>query len=140
MAPHTPLHPDVALNLALAVVVSSTAPLILLNGDLTVVAASRSFCQAFQIDARTAPGLTLAGLGSGEWNVPQINSLLNATAAGFASVENYEIDLCRTGQSSRRLVLNAERLDYGGTEKVQLLLSVADVTDARSVDDVEDAW
>jgi hypothetical protein len=40
----------VALNLALAVVASSTAPLLLLDGDLTLIAASKSFCRAFQID------------------------------------------------------------------------------------------
>ena len=53
MAPQSTLHPDVALNLALAVIASSTAPLLLLNGDLTLVAASNSFCKAFHIDPAT---------------------------------------------------------------------------------------
>ena len=40
MAPHPTAHPDVARDLALAVIASSTAPLILLNGVLTLVSAS----------------------------------------------------------------------------------------------------
>jgi two-component sensor histidine kinase len=138
MAPHAPVHPDVALNLALAVIASSTAPLILLNGDLTLVAASKSFCRAFEIDPVTVPGHALRELGSGEWNVPQLISLLGATASGYAAVKDYEIDLCRNDQGTRRLVLNAERLNYGTKESVRLLLSVADVTDARIAEKLKD--
>src|SRR5580693_8302870 len=76
MAPQPRTHPDVALNLALAVVAHSTAPLLLLNGDLSVVAASASFCRAFGIDAATIANKTLREIGAGEWDVPQLNSLL----------------------------------------------------------------
>src|SRR5471030_3138479 len=138
MAPHAPVHPDVALNLALAVIASSTAPLILLNGDLTLVAASKSFCRAFKIDPVTVPRHALRELGAGEWNVPQLISLLAATASGYAAVKDYEIDLCRNDQGTRRLVLNAERLNYGTKESVRLLLSVADVTDARIAEKLKD--
>src|SRR5580700_7712082 len=110
MAPHSLSHPDVALNLALAVIASSTAPLLLLNGDLTLVAASNSFCRAFKIDPASVPDKALSELGAGEWNVPQLKSLLKATASGHAEIEGYEIDLCRAGQANRRLVINAQKL------------------------------
>ncbi len=133
-----PIHPDVSLNLTLAVINSSTAPVLLLNGDLTLVAASKSFCRVFEIDPESAPGRSFHELGAGEWDVPQLISLLDATAAGYAAVENYEIDLCRKGQNNRRLVLNAERLNYGNKEDVRLLLSVTDVTDARIAEKLKD--
>jgi two-component sensor histidine kinase len=131
MAPHAPPDPAVALNLALAVVASSVAPLLLLDKDLMVVAASNSFCGAFQIDPAKVQGCQLAELGDGEWQVPQLSSLLKATAAGFAEVTSYEMDLVRKGQENRRLVLSAKKLDYAGSADVRLILSVADVTDAR---------
>lgn len=137
MAPHKTTHPEVELNLALAVIASSTAPLLLLNGDLTLVTGSKSFCHAFQIDPNTVPGRPFHKLGSGEWNVPQLMSLLEATSSGYAAVENYEIDLCRDG-NNRRLVLNAERLHYGNKDNVRLLLSVADVTEARIAEKLKD--
>ena len=129
MAPQSP--PAVALNLALAVVASSVAPLLLLDKDLMVVAASTSFCKAFQIAPAKAQGCPLAELGDGEWLLPQLSSLLKATAAGFAEVEGYEMDLVRKDRGNRRLVLNAKKLDYAGSEDIRLVLSVADVTDAR---------
>jgi two-component system, sensor histidine kinase PdtaS len=138
MAPHTTPHSDVSLNLALAVIASSTAPLLLLNGDLTLVAASKSFCRAFAIDPANVPGRPLRALGSGEWNVPQLISLLTATASGYAKVNDYEIDLRRVGVGDRRLVLNAQKLDYGNADSTRLLVSVSDVTDARLAEKLKD--
>jgi two-component system, sensor histidine kinase PdtaS len=138
MAPHPPTHPDVTLNLALAVIASSTAPLLLLSEDLTLIAASKSFCRAFQIDPQSVAGHTLGQLGGGEWDVPQLTTLLRATASGYADVEAYEIDLCRPGQNDRRLVLNAQKLDYGNGESVRLLLAVSDVTHARIAEKLKD--
>jgi len=138
MAPHSISHPDVALNLALAVIASSTAPLLLLNEDLILVAASNSFCRAFKIDRASVPDKALGELGAGEWNVPQLNSLLKATASGHAEIEGYEIDLCRAGQANRRLVINAQRLTYGNEDNVRLLVAILDVTDARLAEKLKD--
>jgi hypothetical protein len=72
-----------------------------------------------------------AELGGGEWNVPQLLSLLSATATGAAEIHAYEMDLAQPGESTRRLVVNARTLDYFDAGNVRLVLSVADVTDAR---------
>lgn len=131
MAPQAPLPPAVALNLALAVVASSNAPLLLLDRSLTVIAASGSFCRAFQIDPDKVADRPLASIGKGEWNVAQLTGLLNATASGFAEVKDYEMELVREGRSNRALVLNATKLDYADDGHARLILAVADVTDAR---------
>jgi two-component sensor histidine kinase len=120
------------------VIESSKAPLVLLDGDLKIIAASASFCRAFQIDAATAPGQPLFKLGDGEWDVPQLRSLLKATLLGRAEIEAYEMDLERPARNKRHLVLNAQRLDYGDAEGVRLLLTVSDVTDARAAEKLKD--
>ncbi len=134
MAPQPPVSVDVALNLALAVIASSTAPLLLLGEDLTLIAASKSFCAAFGIEPKAVVGRKLSALGAGEWGAPQLAALLEATAAGYAEISGYEIDLKRNGKVDRRLVLNAQKLDYGAGEHVRLLLSVSDVTAARQAE------
>ena len=93
MAAPTPLHPDGALSLALAVVGSSTAPLVLLDGALNVVAASASFFTVFEIDPAGALGESFFSLGEGEWDLPRLRSLLTATLSGAADVDAYEMDL-----------------------------------------------
>jgi two-component sensor histidine kinase len=125
------LLPDVALSLSLALVASSNAPILLLDGDLRVVAASVSFCDAFQLDLAHCAGRPLAELGSGEWNWGPLMSLLKATGAGQADIAAYEMDLTRKDQPVRRLVVNARKLVYGTDQEIRLLVAVTDVTKAR---------
>jgi two-component system, sensor histidine kinase PdtaS len=136
MAPHSP---EIAVNLGLALVATSAAPLLLLDGNLIVIAASKSFCRVFQIDPATVPGNRLENIGAGEWNVPQLSSLLNATASGYAEIEGYELDLLREGEPARRLILNAQKLEYAEEGDIRLVLSVADVTDARIADKLKES-
>jgi two-component system, sensor histidine kinase PdtaS len=75
----TRTHPDVAHNLALAILTSSNAPALLLDENLTVIAASTSFYRAFALDPQNVIAQPLLRLGAGEWDVPQLRSLLAAT-------------------------------------------------------------
>ncbi len=127
------LQPDVGLSLSSALIASSQAPLVLLDGDLNVVGASASFCHAFEIDPANVVARPLLQLGAGEWDVPQLRSLLKATLTGDVEIDSYEMDLDRPGHGRRRLVLNARKLEYG-EESVRLLLTVSDVTDARAAE------
>ena len=116
----------------LAVIASSNEPVLFLAGDLSIIAASASFCRTFQIDPAGVPGRQLSELGAGEWGMPQLTSLLKATASGSAEIAAYEIDLVRQGREPRHLVVNARKLDYGDNDHVRLLLAVSDVTFARA--------
>jgi two-component sensor histidine kinase len=138
MAAHTHNPTAPALSLAHAVVAASDAPLLLLDGELAVVAVSASFCEAFEIDPRRATGRSLFEMGAGEWDVPQLRSLLAATLTGQARIPAYQMDLKRPGREVRRLVLNARRLDYGARDEVWLVLAVADVTEARESEKLKD--
>jgi len=127
-----PLNPVAELSLALAVVQSSTAPLVLLNVEMVVQAASASFCRAFGLEMGRVVGTSIFDLGEGEWNSPKLRSLLGAIVNTSANINAYEMDLRRAGgEATRRLVLNAQKLDYDDIGHVRILLSVADVTDAR---------
>lgn len=133
------LHPETtALSLMMAVIASSEAPLLLMDGDLRVIAASASFCRDFQIEPASVPGNRFSALGQGEWDVPQLTSLLEGTAAGAAEVHGYEFDLKRAGQAPRLLVMTAHKLDYDDKEQIRVLLAIADVTEARASEKLKD--
>lgn len=138
MTAHTPKKSDGSLNLALAVIGSSTAPLVLLDGDLDVVAASASFFEAFHIDPAGALGESFLELGEGEWNLPRLHSLLTATLSGAAAIEAYEIELKSRSAPPRNLLLNAHLLAYGDGQDVRLLLGITDVTESRAGDKLKD--
>jgi two-component sensor histidine kinase len=121
-----------ALSLAMAIVTSSPGPLLLLDEDLNIVAASESFAAAFDVDPAAAAGQPLASLGGGEWAVPQLQAMLDATVSGAAKIEAYEMDLKRRGQQTLRLVIHAQRLVYRDLESLRLLMAVFDVTEIRA--------
>lgn len=127
--PKTSAEPIEAAS-TLALVVLCHEPLLFLSSNLKIIAASTSFCSAFGINPATVSGKQLSALGAGEWAMPKLASLLNATASGSARIEAYEIDLKRPNQKTRALVMNAQILD-DGTDDIRLLVAVTDVTDAR---------
>ncbi len=132
IAPDSTAREDAALSLTVAVVASSHGPLLLLDGSLNVVVASRSFCRAFDIDPDIIVGRSLFALGGGEWNVPQLRSLLVAASADGLPIEGFEFDLVRPPAATRHLSINAERLSYLELDKVRLVVAVADLTEVRA--------
>lgn len=128
----TPIPPKDASSLGMALVMSSATPLVLLSDTLIVQAASGSFCRAFSLDCNKVVGRELFELGNGEWNVPQLRSLLNATAAGHAAIEAYEMAFTRAGMTPQTLVLNAHVLDHPDSEPLRLVLAITDVTETRA--------
>ncbi|HEY9218706.1 MAG TPA: histidine kinase dimerization/phosphoacceptor domain -containing protein [Phenylobacterium sp.] len=133
MAAHTKLQPnDPSLSLVLAMVCASPTPLLLLDGDCKILAASSSFCDVFQIDPTDAIGQSLFSLGNGQWEVPQLRSLMSATSSGDSQVDAYEAELRTQGGELRCIVLNVRKLVYGDEANVRLLVAVSDVTEARA--------
>jgi len=124
--------PNGADDLALALVGASTVPILLLDRNLNVVAASGTFCTAYQIDPSTVARCPFAELGEGEWNIPQLSGLLKGAASGSAEVANYEMSLANDTRSIRCLVVNAQKLEYAGD--IRLILSITDITGARSAE------
>jgi hypothetical protein len=73
MTPVIPIAVEAASTLA--VIAASNEPLLFLNGDMKLIAASASFCHNFQIEPAGIPGRVLSELGAGEWGSPQLASL-----------------------------------------------------------------
>ena len=127
----TPILPESSSGLGMALVVSSTMPLLLLDDHLIVQAASETFCRAFDLRIDAVVGLSLFALGNGEWNRPQLRSLLEATASGRAAIDAYEFVLKREDRPDRILILNAHALDHEENAAIRLVLAVTDITAIR---------
>jgi two-component sensor histidine kinase len=112
--------------------------MLLLDGQLNVVAASLAFCRAFEVDCGTVNGREISSLGTGEWDLPRFRSLLTAVASGGAKVDAYELDLLTDKRGMRRLSINALKLDYDNHEAVRLLVTITDITEVRLNERVRD--
>jgi PAS domain S-box-containing protein len=124
---------DPSLSMALALVCTSPTPLLLLNGGSKITAVSASFCKAFGIDAAEATGRPIFELGGGEWDVPQLRTLIEATAAGEAAVGAYEFDLRPADRPLRHLIFNVHKLPLQDPLHSRVVVAITDVTEARAL-------
>ena len=131
---HAPLNDDIGATLALAVIGASQAPLLLLDGESQVIAASESFLALFGMESAAVRGRSLFALGAGEWNLPRLRSLLSAVGTGEATVNAYEIDMAGPNDRVRHLVLNARRLEFTESTSLRVLLTVVDASEAKAAE------
>jgi two-component sensor histidine kinase len=127
----SPMLPE--STLAMALILSSQSPLVLLDGDLEVIAASASFFRSFNLPPPLRlDGAKFADLGGGEWNFPPLMVLLRSIVAGSPVIEAYEMDLVRTAELTLRLLLSAHKLDFDAIDgKARIVLAISDVTAVR---------
>jgi two-component sensor histidine kinase len=130
---------EVGAALALAVISVSRAPLLLMDEQFNVVAASASFLTEFDLHDDAVRGRSIFALGHGEWNLPRLRSLLEVVGSGDAEIADYQLEMSVAGAASRSLRLNAERLAFSAMP-VRLLLTIVDVTASnatqRKMDDL----
>ena len=75
-----PAEAMASLGLAHALIDASNLPLLLFDGDLNLITASRAFHTAFGW-GEEAHGRALAALGDGDWDTPQMRNLLGSAYA-----------------------------------------------------------
>jgi len=121
-------------NLEAAIVDTVRQPLIVLDADLRVVVASRSFYRAFQVTSQETEGRYLYELGNGQWDIADLRRLLDAIIPGNTTIEEHEVvrDFPMIGE--RTMLLDARKVFYEGNHGTSLLLSIDDVTARRALE------
>jgi two-component sensor histidine kinase len=122
-----------ACALAQAMVDTVREPLIVLDKDLRVVAASRSFDVKFSIDPRDAQGKHLYELRDREWDIPKLRLLLEEVIPSQSPMVEYEVehDFLRIGR--RVMLLNACIVRYEKAH-TNILLGIEDITIQRGLE------
>jgi two-component sensor histidine kinase len=121
-------------TLAQAIVDTVAEPLVVLNGDLRVVTASRSFYLTFKVDRQNTQGKLLYDLGEGQWDIAELRILLEKVLPEHGVVEGYEVDREFPAIGRRTMCLSARKVLYQENSHPAILLTMADVTEARAME------
>ena len=81
-----------ARALAQAIVDTVREPLLVLDGDLRVLAVSRSYYLTFRVDRQDVLGRPLYALGDGQWHIPALRMLLEKIIPERAAMDAFEVD------------------------------------------------
>ena len=120
--------------LAQAIVDTVREPLLVLDKDLRVVAASRSFYETFQADQRDTHGRLLYTLGDGQWDIPALRTLLEKILPEQFVMDGYEVEHEFPEIGLRTMLLNARTVFSEKNAPTALLLAIEDVTERRAVE------
>ena len=118
-----------AQKLAGSIVDTVREPLIVLDGALKVVSASRSFYQNFHVTAEDTVGRQLYELGNRQWNIPELRELLETILPGNQVFEHYQVEHDFPDIGKRKMLLNARCITGKAGETQLILLAIEDVTE-----------
>jgi two-component sensor histidine kinase len=125
-------------TLAEAIVDTVREPLVVLDRDLRVIAASRSFYRTFAVEPRNTQGRKLYLLGDGQWNIPALRTVLEDIIPKHRTVEAYEVEHEFPTIGRRVMLLNARQVFDEDGEGSALLLAIEDVTERRDTEREKD--
>ena len=120
-----------ALEYANGIVETVRNPLLILNADLRVERANRSFYDYFRVAPEETVGRLVYELGEGQWDIPALRHMLDELLRRVARVEDVEVehDFPRVGP--RTLIVNARKLHRESGHE-SLLLAFEDRSAARN--------
>ncbi len=118
-----------AWALAQGIVDTVREPVLVLDKDLRVIAASRSFYSAFKVSPEDTKGNLLYALGDGQWDIPKLRVLLDKIIPEQGVMEGYEVEHDFPGLGTRTICLNARQVFYEGGAGTTILLGMEDVTE-----------
>ena len=125
-------------DLAEAIVDSIREPLLVLDPDLRVIAASRSFYRTFGVTPRKTEGKLVFELGDGQWNIPGLRTILEDIIPKRRTVESYEVEHEFPSIGRRVMLLNARRVFNEDGAASAILLAIEDITRRRETEREKD--
>src|SRR3984957_20395653 len=127
-----------AWTLAQGIVDTVREPVLVLDKDLRVIAASRSFYAAFKVSPKDTNGRLLYALGDGQWDIPKLRVLLEKIIPEQGVMEGYEVEHEFPGLGSRTMRLNVRHVYYEGDAHTPVLLGMEDITERRILEREKD--
>jgi two-component sensor histidine kinase len=121
-------------SLEQAIVDTVREPLLVLDDAFRIVTASRSFYAAFNVSKQDTEGRLLSELGEGQWNIPNLRTLLEDIIPGHSTIEEFEVEREFPSIGRRTMLLNARKVFYEGNGSTSILLAVEDITGRRTLE------
>ena len=128
------LSQDEAFEYSESIINTVREPLIVLNQDLRVVTASRSFYEVFQVLPAETVGELIYDLGNKQWDIPQLRELLETILPEKTTFDNYEVEHDFAAIGRRIMLLNARQIHRVLGKEHIILLAIEDVTERKDAE------
>src|SRR3989339_1159705 len=109
-------------------------PLLLLDKELRVVKASRSFYDFFEVNSDETIGNLIYDLGNHQWNIPKLRELLETILPEKTTFDNYEVEHDFSTIGKRIMLLNARNIQRRSGKEQIILLAIEDITERKEIE------
>lgn len=123
-------HLTEAKNYAETIVETVREPLLVLDTKLRAIGANHAFYNTFHVQPIQTEQRSIFELGNGQWNIPQLRSLLEEIVAGNAEFEDFEVEHEFEQIGYKIMLLNARKMPPIGDTQM-ILLAIEDITERK---------
>ena len=132
-------QPGAGTALVIDIMQTIGEPLLVLDLNLGVISANRSFYNFFKVTPEKTAGKHIYDLGNRQWDILELRTLLEDIIAKNNSFDNYEIEHEFLGIGRKTVLLNArcinqEEITPPPPKAKVVLLAIEDVTDRREIE------
>jgi PAS domain S-box-containing protein len=124
-----------AREYAQSIVQTVREPLVVLDANLRVISANRSFYETFKVTPEKTEGQFIYDLGNRQWDIPRLRELLEQILPENTVFEDCEVEHDFEAGGQRTMLLNARRI-YRETNKTEMiLLAIEDITERKRMEE-----
>jgi len=120
-----------ARDFAEGIVATIREPLLVLDRNLKVISANRSFYKLFKTLPPETEGKVIYELGNQQWDIPKLKELLDKILPQNTSFDNFEVTHDFPGLGRRTMLLNARRIYREANKTQMILLAIEDITERK---------
>ncbi|MCF8026327.1 MAG: PAS domain S-box protein [Desulfobacteraceae bacterium] len=106
-------------------------PVIVLDHDLRVISASRSFYHTFRLTPEETLGRLIYDLGNKQWDIPKLRQLLETLLPRKTTLDDYEVEHEFADIGRRTMLLNAREIQRKSGKDRLILLAIEDITERK---------
>ena len=117
-----------------SIIATIREPLLVLDNNLYVRGANRSFYNTFKVKKRETENKLLYDLSNGLWNIPELKILLENVLSEKTTFSNFEVRHKFEEIGDRIMLLNAREVQNGEKDEKLILLAIEDVTEEKEAE------
>jgi PAS domain S-box-containing protein len=103
-------------------------PLLVLDSNLRILFANRSFYDSFRVTPEDTIGNLIYNLGNRQWDIPRLRTLLEDILGKHNKFDDYEVEHIFPGIGQKIMLLNARRINHNEIGSQMILLAFEDIT------------
>jgi PAS domain S-box-containing protein len=124
-----------ARKYAEAIVNTMREPLLVLDAELRVVTANRSFYLTFHNREEETVGRLVYELGNRQWDIPKLRKFLEEIIPQNTSFDDFEVEHVFPHIGRRTMLLNARRIYREANKTDMILLAIEDISERKRAEE-----